>query len=876
MKLTVNDDTKNTFFSLDFLTIQDVEKFLAATVNDPMLTMAERQAVEPESLDMLQQFYNRLMLSVDFEACWVKMLPNTAFTVLGNENDPALVIYKKELYDRLKGEMTFDHGEDSSVEYRVHSTKKPEAVLDPYDGSSVTTKSLEQVMRDNIRNANKRAEHMETNYQDVTMYQISVGMTISKLTDVAAVYQKLKIDCKKDQVLTADVDAIIDNIFILPVQVREKFLKRLGLSGAATAHGLPPPNKENPLLSNKEDASVIYLHDLQRDLEVNFESIDNFLRMPPGQHNALSHALLDDIVAEYPMSHLLTDPNGNLQPLVVMERSNVVMAGKNNIGYNVMAQIKAFKEVYAEVTGRYKGEFTTDDVAKVVDKNIYVQVTHKPGRLWSRYTIRPVKDLTKSSTAVSNFKGIKVHSQRSDKTKLEPDGERNLHIELGYVPPNVFGGDRPSVYFSLVATEFGQKFMLGVEHLLSDGKYRDAVPNAYGDYYLFYASAVLPLIVSDDDNQKRQGYVSSPAKVVEFWDRFILPKLIKVLSSHLGFLGVLGLEASICGIPALAGLLILAEAGAIMGERITAIACHELVARLGGKIASSDGYAGQNQIGGEFRPVNPKLFSMDGVKRVDVGNDHVRDEKHSGLVPHMRYVRRKKLIIKNHAKVLVDLTVPGLLYCPMNELKANNTEIQFKGEKLLMDDKYTESLYLVEELMQLDAFMVYFPMTAFSTVPKVRALEPLAQKFKLSFAPTPVLCLMGVYLVGYSRQAYPGVTPVRDLPIIYLKNNIIAHLVTKTTLLMEHFSAIPISPERIFEDITNYTRYFPGTDKVLRGNVGGLKAYKEYVKRSREKQGTEDFSPSGHFDHFKSNLEAIPESLLELSETDKLAWGSGF
>jgi len=313
-------------------------------------------------------------------------------------------------------------------------------------------------------------------------------------------------------------------------------------------------------------------------------------------------------------------------------------------------------------------------------------------------------------------------------------------------------------------------------------------------------------------------------------------------------LGVIGLEASICGIPALTGLISLKEMGAFLKtETIAAIACHELVSKLGGKITATDGFAGQSIVGGLFRPINPKYYKTEGMIHLNLDNQEVKDANHEGIIPHKRYLRGKQYKHHSGITVLIDLTVPGMLYCPQNAQKAADTTQVFKGQKVLVDDKFTEMLYTPKQLAVYKFFMVYMPITVFTTASLKKQMEELEVTHHFSFSPGPVLCLMGTFVIGWRKDVVFD-PPIRTLTANKLKNTMVAHVVSKSYLLMDHFSAIPPKPKLIYNDLIGYPKALKLTHTMMRRDVGDAVAIREYAKRTRENgANSADFTPEFYY-----------------------------
>jgi len=714
----------------------------------------------------------------------------------------------------------------------------------------------------------------------INMRQDKHSATLAAMMTTPVVYQSLLRDIKEVGALTADVKHVIDSICLLPAEYRELVVKVTGFYGLANAIGGPATKyidgTEHQLYVAAPERAA-FEQELAGAIDIPAKSFKKFYQQPPGIHDAAKHAATNDRDTDNPIGRTFADPNGMLQPLVAMRSTDFVSASKSNIYYNVKAKQSAFLCCVVDMgSDNYGPSLTDEDKDRVYDKNIYVNLDVEPHPIMTRYTPAPVADDEFTSTASKAFKGFRWHSQRYDNKVSDPKSKTDKSVNSAFnrVPQNALGGDRASTYLAVRATDKGDSFVRAVEKELAGHNYKPAAASAYDNYHDFFVAGVHDEILSPQQIELRTQYSASPAKVTKWWEDIIFPELLKVFASHLGFMSVLGLELSIAGLPQMPGLLTLSELGALT-QKTCCIAGHELVDKFGAPIIVTDGYAGQNQIGGEFRPIDPKYFKTDKMDVVTLGNGDEKDVNYNTVIPHKRYVRRVGLVVKPEVMVLIDFTIPGLLYCPQNAEKANDTTKEFKGQKILVDDVHTVGLYEPKELARYNAFMVYFPVSVFTNGKLAIQFKKLEETHSFSISPAPVLCLMGLYVVGWRKDKYKPTTAIRGLNFNQLRHNMLAHIVAKTTMLMEHFNGYPANPKMIYNHITSYTRRYPEAYKTMRLGIGTLKSYKEYAKRTRDPNSKDlKFTPDKKFEEYMKTLDAINDSILDDPALSK--WGAKY
>jgi len=295
--------------------------------------------------------------------------------------------------------------------------------------------------------------------------------------------------------------------------------------------------------------------------------------------------------------------------------------------------------------------------------------------------------------------------------------------------------------------------------------------------------------------------------------------------------------------------------------------------QFGAKLIATDALVGQTVIGGRFVAADGKRFAFSKLDYISVGNDIVADaDQIHGNVIHYRYQRLRPLDRKYFAagNVLVDSTVPGLLYNPQSE---SNVDKKFTGDMLLMDDPSSYSLYDPADLAKLDSFLVYFNLKNFTDLVKANQLKKLSETHHLNFVPAPVLCLLGVYLIGWSRAAHGEVdVSIRSLGFPALKNSVLAHLVSKAVLLIDHYGHIPAEPYQIIRDVENFLDDFPVALAYIRGNVGDVKSYKEYIKRTKENADvdlTDSMDYRAKCDSYVTRAEDILQAGVDQADIDE-------
>jgi len=718
----------------------------------------------------------------------------------------------------------------------------------------------------------KAAREKQTDQSPIAVHlrQERHGATLAAMMTTPVVYQSLIRDIKAVGALTAEVKNAIDAVCHLPSEYRELVVKIMGFYGLSNSVGGPQTtyieDSEHQLYVSPKQKLAFEKELLGAAVDIPAKSFKKFYQQPPGIHDAAKHAATNDRDTDNPIGRTFPDPNGMLKPLIAMRSANVVSASKSNIYYNVKAKQSAFTCCIVDMgSDNYGPSMSDEDKDRVYDKNIYVDPIAEPHPIMTRYTPAPVADEEYTSTASKAFEGFRWHSQRYDNKIADPRSKTDIAVnsQYNFVPQNSLGGDRASTYLAVRATEKGRRYVTAVENELASHTYKPASASSYENYHMFYLAAVHGEQLTPEQSDIRDQYAASPAKVTKWWEDVIFPDLLKVFASHLGFMSVIGLELSIAGVPQIPGLLILSELGAL-NKRVACIAGHELVDKFNAPICATDGYAGQSQIGGEFRPIDPKYFKTDKMDIINLGNSEDKDDNYNTLVPHKRYARRSALALNERVQVLIDFTIPGLYYCPQNVDKANDTTKKFKGQKILVDDAHTVGLYEPKDLARYQAFMVYFPLSVFTENKLVNQFKVLATTHKFSISPAPVLCLMGMYVVGWKNDVIKPVEGIRGMNLTQLRHNMLVHIVAKTSLLMEHFNGYPSNPYLIYTNLTNYTSKFPSAHKSMRLGIGSLKSYKEYAKRTKDPNAKDTkFAPDKEFAEYMKKLDAVNESILD-------------
>jgi len=857
--------TAQPFYSLTFKTVQDAEAAIVPTTNYYALAMTH---FNPAAVTGSQHWFNLMYKRAEERECCIVYGDELSLNIdkdddegSGEKRLSAELLVQMIKYIAIQTSLICPIGDSDKEEEVAEEGNLLEKVMEVVDimgevnrddyrdekapgarHGPVTT-ALTALMR--VRKGSQRA-----NTNSVDERRERHNEYIGSMMSLPAVHTILKKELEELKVASPELLSVLNSICTLPAPYREVLVKLLGLYGLAGLDGGPTYVSKDGYLTVEQGDKDVYAFKLNNvtDDDLPPQKFKHMIRQPPGVNNAVKHASIASDEADYPIAVNYPDPNGLLNDLICMRNGNVVTASKSNIFYNVTAQQEAFNNIYHDATTIYKDQVPQEDLDTIMDKNIFVNMNVTPDAVFSRYTVVPVMDKEFSNTANHNYAGYKFHSQRYDKVTIDPGAGKEIHSACTSVPPQAIGGDRASTFLAICATGQGKEMIDAVAGALSDGKYKKADATAYENYTDFYQAAIFGKTLSKSQEDTRSDFAVSPEKVVEFWDKTLFKSLLKVFSSHLGFLGVIGLEASICGIPALTGLISLKEMGAFLKpEKITAIACHELVSKLGGKITATDGFAGQSIVGGLFRPINPKYYKTEGMIHVNLDNKEIKDANHEGIIPHKRYFRGKQYEHYSGITVLIDLTVPGMLYCPQNAQKAADTTSVFKGQKVLVDDKFTEMLYTPKQLAAYKFFMVYMPITVFTTASLRKQMEELEVTHHFSFSPGPVLCLMGTFVIGWRKDVVPD-SPIRTLTANKLKNTMVAHVVAKSYLLMDHFSAIPPKPKLIYNDLIGYPKALKLTHIMMRRDVGDAVAIREYAKRTRENgANSADFTPEFYY-----------------------------
>lgn len=709
--------------------------------------------------------------------------------------------------------------------------------------------------------------------------------TMDQLMDTAILYKNMLADMRVAGILTDASAGVLESLLCLPRTQSSLLIKLLATSGLATSIGGPnvTVDKEGCDVVTEEDAKE-YLTVLEDAEPPNMSLVSSFMKHPPGEHSAFKHASLSLGTIDHPIGIPIPDPNALLKPVIIMHDTVLVSAAVKSIFYNYQANHAAACSILRTVMKTHKSQFNEQDREIAIEKNIFScskGIVMDP--VMSRYTIRPLLDKKLSTATHQDFEGIRFHSQRSDKEKVQvmtndPEQLDELNVRVNFIPTNVFGGSRADVCAALMSTKLGGALIARFVRDVEGTSYKKTRLHSFTDYQHFYQEALFEgqELLDTDSKLRRALFITQPDKVLEYWNDFVFKTVMKILSAHLGFLSMLGTEMSVAGLPCLPGIFSLKNSGVLSATTkpvVIAINCHATLVACKIFPDVSDFYSGQQVVGGIFPPLDEKIYPARGVGKMSIKHEYVGDTVYNDIVKHKRYNRVGALSFSDFFKestVLFDLTIPGLLYIPQNAERAKENK-EFKGQGVLIDDPHSQCLYDYATLAKTRAFMVYVNLTSF-LLPGYMASMNVFKDFGLNFSPVPAASLLGVYLVGW-RKSYvqPDKFNVRDLPPRILRNNVIAHLVTKSNMVNDHFSRIPVNPQLIYDSLTGFLPLFGLSSlELIRHGVGTVKAVKEYIKRTRESVLTDkDFRYGSDYASYKGGFDPSLKSALDKSLEDE-------
>lgn len=700
--------------------------------------------------------------------------------------------------------------------------------------------------------------------------------TLSDLMHTSVLYQNTLSDMKTAGILTLDTKMALQTLLCLPREQSSVLIKLLAVSGLSASLGGPKTEKNDSgqTVVNPVEAKY-YVTQLESQKPPKMEYVNSFLRHPPGEHSAFKHATLPANSIDNPIGVPIPDPNAILKPVVVMKDVVIVSASLKSVYYNHRANFAASRSIINTVKNTDSKQFDQIEKDTVVEKNIFSCVDLNMDPILTRYTIKPLVDKKNSNALHTEIEGVRFHSQRSDKAKInisvnDPasfDMEKNVRVN--FIPPNVFGGSRAEVCAAMLSTPLGKALIDKFVEDVGGSNYEKTRAYSFTDYQMFFKESLVegPTQLTADAVSRRKDFATKATGIEVYWKDFVFKTVLKVLASHLGFLSTLGTEMSIAGLPCLPGVFTLKKSGAIdQKSSIVAINCHATLVACKILPTHSDFMHGQQAVGGVFLPLDEKACPARGVNKVHVKHQYLDDKFYGEIIKHKRYDRVGGVPsdLFQDTTVLIDLTIPGLLYLPQNIEKAKENK-EFKGQGVLIDDPETTCLYDFKDLANCRAFMVYINHKVLLEAGFLRKFG-LLKNFNLSFSPLPAACLLGVYLVGWRTTIKSDVTfKVRALEPKVLRNNVIVHLVTKNHMVTDHFSRIPIDPGLIYDSLTNFLPLLDITAlDQIRVGVGTIKSIKEYIKRTRESGSpNRDFGYANDYSEFKANYDPAVKGVLD-------------
>jgi len=655
--------------------------------------------------------------------------------------------------------------------------------------------------------------------------QIQEIMTIGNL--YAAAFFKLE---------SKEARQMLDNIMLMSPKPRTELLSLIPFSA------LVYPSEEVPGINRDDQIGQLstYLHDSPKMTA----ALSSILGRTPNERSVLKQYEAVNADRKYKLAVNLPDPTATgggctvTIDTVIPVTHNKIIFGRN------MSEGRALSNTVKVMTVNYKETFGQDLMDVVYQANMFVNMDPKyaPSNLWSRFSIKVLFDSQSSSAAYKKIQCLLMYSLRSGKGNKPQDPINRANIAS--IPLIAYGGDRNAIYSVAMSTKAGREVIRDFEERAL-GQYEEAPFEIYADYYMSAVPYLVKGSLLDGDCRRAGAPVKEQVDnngdkfkgVVTFTDEKF-SEIIKVLAGHQGMRFAIQDEMGFGG-TAIAGILNLLTGLRASKRKALTVCCHTLVLNLGVEILMSDYIAGQN-VFGEFVPADPARRKDTRAEAIVLNNDYEATKLDENMVN--RFARRSNPSCKT-TPILVDLTVPGRLYCPQNEEKKNLQEV-FRGKNVLHDDKDSRCLYSPDELSEFDGFMVYFSLGVFldkgdKTRKSIGRWIKLFTDYDITFSPTTVMHYFGVYMIGVRKktEAYDWSVRSNGVPMgvgdmAMFKKVVVAHVVAKLRCFINHYDKIPGGCRQMFVANADVINSFSDALKPSRVSVGTRDAYEHLVKAS--------------------------------------------
>jgi len=630
------------------------------------------------------------------------------------------------------------------------------------------------------------------------------------------------------------------------------------------ADDLPLPVLRNGVVDNTA-RNLALDHALKN--YVKNEKIEELVSSVPNINTALKNFSSEQEKRDNPLTLVLNDNTASGTAVVIANDVVIPITTGKVVAQNYMAEAAAYENVMRNVSSRYAGSFSQEDVDVLNSRNVYIDSKHAPSYTFTRFTLKFA--ITKGGPPLQrDIDGVVMYSLK-DGSKGEKT-EKQKGFKLSGLPLFGYGGDKTSVYSVLQSTDGGKEVIKQFTTLFD----RDVVKcdvNFFKEFLSVYSYAMSGLGSKSQppsdytDIPDAGGVVSRYANHTAALVKFTTEKLdiiLKVLSNKQGLRIMIQDQIALGGVyylPAVAFLCTkLGVGGGAVTEAVT-VNCHGIIKTLKYfRIAATDGNDGQlinctdDPHKGQFEP---------GVIRLGLTHTYLKDEETTILdkVKGVIYKREGSFdleLLKD--RVLIDLTIPGYGFNPQQQY-AYKTGVDFKGHYVLHDTKDSTCLYNYNNLRGTKGFIVYSSLADWNNDVRVRQLTMLHKTHVLTVSPTIVTSFLGVYLVGVRRDCMVFKTDESEVKLSTIRSAAAAMNFSKMALFGDLYDKVPKEYAMMFNVNSEFLpRLFPEFTKDLQLGIGSQAAYKYLVKKGKKVTSQVEIGP--HLETFAKNLASLGDS----------------
>jgi len=168
------------------------------------------------------------------------------------------------------------------------------------------------------------------------------------------------------------------------------------------------------------------------------------------------------------------------------------------------------------------------------------------------------------------------------------------------------------------------------------------------------------------------------------------------------------------------------------------------------------------------------------------------------------------------------------------------------GKYMLIDTLETENLYTFEQLIKLEAFVVYFSAAYFAARrPDATFFQKIFSSHYISFAPTSVITINGVYIMGVKRTRAAQAIAERQgfIPnALFFKQDVLQHLGLKNLCFARLFADVPSDPYVLYSQNCLFLEGFPEVLAYMRRDIASREAIDDLMRKYGKRNTDDDIT----------------------------------